>query len=180
MVLFLLEFDQLQLNLIGTHLLSLYLLLPLQFPQKLLRVICLVINLLVCALFLNPSQVDDVLADADPDCHRFLKVGLHLTELAIVENGLLVYLFLLVVLLFLEASRPLDCEVFQLGTIRLINLVSYLSVLVREVLNKLIFGSLSDQLHACHHRLSRLVVPVHRKRQSLLVQLLATDRVCLN
>jgi hypothetical protein len=102
----------LQLYLISTHLLSLNLLLPFEFPQQLLGVICLVINLLVCTLFFNPPQIDDVLADTDPDRHRFFQVSLHLTELTIVKNRLLVNLLLLIVLLLLKASSPLDSEVF--------------------------------------------------------------------
>jgi len=78
LILFFLKFDDLQTDFVLAQFFGFYLLLPFEFLDQEFGIVCLVVDLLVSALFFNAAQVDDVLSNAHSDCHRFLKVSFHL------------------------------------------------------------------------------------------------------
>lgn len=77
MILLLFKFNNLQANFVLTQFLSFHLLLALKLAKEVFGGGCLVIDLLIGALFLDAAQVDDVGRDSSPDRHCLLEVGLH-------------------------------------------------------------------------------------------------------
>ena len=77
MILLLFKFNNLQANFVLTQFLSLHLFLALKLAKEVFGGGCLVIDLLIGALFLDAAQVDDVGRDSRPDRHCLLEVGLH-------------------------------------------------------------------------------------------------------